>query len=80
MASSKDEAVSLTTEPLTAVERQDYLLRALDIINVLAGEGVLVQGHEDPADLMMEIFERLGVEEVSDSWEATGAALREQVS
>lgn len=56
-------------------EVRSYLVRALTLVNAMAGEGLSIDDQEDPADLMTELAERLGVEDEDDSWAAVVAAL-----
>lgn len=45
-----------------------WFANVVKLLNEMAGEGVTMQGCEDPADLMCEIADHLGVGQNDDSW------------
>jgi hypothetical protein len=46
----------------------DWLARVVNLLHTMAGEGISMEDCADPADLMIEISERMGFGETADSW------------
>jgi len=55
-----------TTIPVPA----DWLRRAVQLLDTMAGEGICMEACADPADLMCEIADVLGHGDTDDPWEA----------
>lgn len=64
----------------TALQREEvptrWLCAVLTLLNEMAGEGICMEGCEDPAELMVEIAEYLGCGEADDPWEASMVKVR----
>lgn len=56
----------------------DWLLRAVMLMNAMAGEGIGMEGCADPADLMCEIAQTLGAADADDMWEAAVQAIQDK--
>jgi hypothetical protein len=61
-------------EAETTVPR-GWLAAVVKLLNEMAGDGISMQDCEDPADLMCEIAEHLGVSDADDMWGAAVKAL-----
>lgn len=48
-----------------------WLAAVIHLLNEMAGEGICIQGCEDPCDLMTEIATHLGVADAEDPWMAS---------
>lgn len=42
------------------------LSRMVGLVDAMAGEGIVLQGHDDPADMMVELVDLLGCGEAED--------------
>ena len=58
------------TIPQTSVPSR-WLKAVLTLLNEMASDGIGITDCEDPAELMVEIAEYLGVGEDDDPWEAS---------
>jgi len=61
-----DSARSETTVPVP----KEWLAATAKLLNEMAGEGVGIEGCDDPADLMTELAVFFGVADLDDCWAA----------
>jgi hypothetical protein len=59
-----------TVLPLSHMELKLWLARCLPIVCEMAFEGIVIDGSEDPQDIMFALQERLGLDEADDPWRA----------
>lgn len=59
----------------TAAVPLDWLARAVNLLNAMAGEGITMDDCADPADLMCEIASHMGHDGADDVWSAVTVAL-----
>lgn len=59
----------MTDQPKTAVP-SSWLAAVIHLLNEMAGEGLGIVDCEDPANLMTEIADHLGVGDDDDPWQA----------
>ena len=66
-----------TVLPLSLNERTQWLVRAIKIVEGMASEGIIIDGYEDPQEMMVELCDRLGLDDSDDPWvEVAEAAAR----
>ena len=59
----------------TTLVPTDWLARVLGLLTAMAGEGAGMQDCADPADLMYEIAEHMGLGGEDDPWAAVANAM-----
>ena len=54
--------------PLVTPAPTSWLAAVAYLLNELAQEGIIIDGCEDPADLLVELAKHLGVGDADDPW------------
>lgn len=68
-----------SSSDLFAREGREWLIRCLKLVRAMAEEGICIDGHEDPQDVMTELCGQLGLEESDDPWAEAMQAFAEEI-
>ncbi len=66
------------TQETTIAVPLDWLARAVNLLNEMAGEGISMEDCAEPSDLMCEIAQHLGHGDADDLWSAVTVALNSE--
>ena len=58
----------------------DWLLQVASLLNIMAGEGISIDDCADPAHMMFDLAQHLGVWGADDVWAATVQALKDRTN